>query len=1413
MHSSTATNNPAGALPEMYLGIDVGSISVKTVVLSQKREVLEEHYVRLHGQPLQTTARVLTDVFSRFPRASFRAAAVTGMGGRLISTILGIPFVNEIIAQAEGVAFFHPEVRTIIEIGGEDSKLIKVEVDRKTGRTAVRDFAMNTICAAGTGSFLDQQASRLGVSIEKEFGELALKSAKPPRIAGRCSVFAKTDMIHLQQEATPVHDIVAGLCYALVRNYISSIAKRADFEEPIAFAGGVAANAGIVKAFEEILGAKILIPEHFATLGAIGAALRAASSGETANLRGPEAIEEYIRTHAVQVRTLAKLPSADYEFVIEPDKFDGEGKIDTWAGIDVGSISTNIVIIDRKLRVLARRYLMTAGRPLEAVTQGLYEVGQEVGDKVRVLGACTTGSGRYLTGDFIGADIVKNEITAHAVGAIAVDPEVDTIFEIGGQDSKYIFLENGAVVDFTMNKVCAAGTGSFLEEQAEKLGVNIKGEFSEIALSAEMPAALGERCTVFMETSIKHLQQEGVPKDSLISGLCYSIVHNYLGKVVEDRRVGSRIFFQGGTAYNRGMKAAFELVTGKKITVPPHHDVLGAIGCAIIAMRHLPNGPSKFRGFDLTKVKYTVDTFECDKCPNHCEVKRVAIEGEAPLHYGSRCGRFDEEKRSQLGKGIPRLFREREKFLRTAYEKEKPIKPNGKKVGIPQIGLYFELFPLFAAFFTELGFEVVTSDNTNREIINEGLDTVLAEHCFPIKVAYGHLLNVLKKKVDYVFLPCVVNLPPTCDGMERSYACPYVQALPYLLKSAIDVSKYGAKTLEPVFHFEWGEERKRKDFLQIAKELGASAPKARAALAVAEKAQANFYRQMEERGKEVLANLPQDSKALVIVSRPYNGCDPALNLNIPEKLRDMGILAIPLDFLPLSEEKTLSHDFPHMYWKYGQKILAGARAIARDPRLYPLYLSNFGCGPDSFIQKFFAKELLGKPCLTIEIDEHAADVGAITRLEAFLDSLQNVRKTKARKVRSLKHHFDLNRDGRTLYIPYMDDPGIALAAALRSRGVHAEALPLSDDKTLELGKRYTTGKECYPCIITTGDILKKVYSPGFDPERAAFFMPDARGPCRFGQYNRFHRLLLDELGFENVAMVALDQTADYNKDLENLGAGFRRLAWKGIIVTDMLKKMLLERRPYETSPGDVEKTYWRLIHELESLLEKGKVREVERFPSYAISEFEKIELDRSKKKPKIGIVGEIFVRSNEFTNNFIARKVEQFGGQATLPAFEEWMNYIDYERMIDLRIKRDWKGLIVEAITQWVARRDKSVVQKPFVKFSAVENFCTEPKTEHVVELAQKYIHEAIRGEAILSMGKCVEYAHSGYSGIINLTPFQCLPGTIVNALLERFKRDYLGLPVLKMAYDGTQQASEETRIEAFLHQCHSYAEEHNLLK
>jgi len=1267
----------------VYLGIDIGSVSLNLVLLDEDLHVVKEHYVRARGKPLETALAALEDLFAEVPPSEIDGVAFAGAGTAVLGKLYGIKPVNEVVAQAKATAALHPEVRTIIEIGGEDSKLILLEEDPASGRLRIRDFAMNALCAAGTGSFLDQQASRLGVSIEDEWGEMAMRSVHVPRIAGRCSVFAKSDMIHLQQEGTPDYDIVAGLCFAMARNFKAVIGKGKEFRPRIAFQGGVAANAGMVRAFSETLElgeGELLIPAHYASMGAIGAVLASRERGELGRIASVEPLREYLASrHWGGGELHPALQDDGYPLTIEPDAFPaGDDPVDVFLGVDVGSISTNVVATDGDGRVLAREYLMTAGRPLAAVTDGLYKVGvalEERGGKgrVRVRGCATTGSGRYLTGDFIGADIVKNEITAHATGAAFIRPDVDTIFEIGGQDSKFISLDGGAVV-----------------------------------------------------------QQRGVAVDDLCAGLCYSIVQNYLNRVVENRRIADVIFFQGGTAYNRGVKAAFEKVTGKPINVPPHHDVVGAIGMALIARDWYTEAGKEttFRGFDLRDVAYEFDTFECTDCANRCEIHVVKITGEPgpegaaadrTLYYGSRCGKYDESQRESLGKHLPRLFVERQRIMEEAYAKKAPEEPNGKTVGLPQMTHFWETMPIWRALFTEMGFEVVLSSRTVRSVVNRGVEEVAAETCFPIKVAHGHVRDLVEKGVDYIFLPAIVDMPKASGDIANSYVCPYVQSVPFMVRAAMPDVDWDAKMVSPVIHFSRGVKALRKDLEAMAARLGVGRRRARRAIEAALAAQARFAKALQARGREVLASLDPEDLALVIVSRPYNGCDPGLNMNIPEKLRDLGRLAIPMDMLPLQDED-ISAEHPHMYWKYGQKILAGVRIIARDRRLYPVYITNFGCGPDSFIMKYIATELAGKPCLILEVDEHSADVGAITRCEAFLDSLKGVRQREARGVRKARlAKLDYSRKAygkRTIYIPYMDDHGYAMAAAMRAGGVEARQMPMSDEDTIAWGRKYTSGKECYPCIITTGDFLRQIHSPGFDPDRSAFFMPTAFGPCRFGQYNKFQRMVLDDLGLEDVPLVLLDQDKDFQGDVKNLGTDFRKLAWSGIVFVDTLQKMLRETRPYEANRGECNQLYEKYLRKCEQVVEShGDLAALAR---EARSTFEGIAADRSQRRPRIGIVGEVFVRSNQFTNNFMVRKIEALGGEAVVPPFEEWVNYIGWSRKTDAKIAGNWKRLLVEKITDFIQNREKHKILDEFD--GAVRHFFDEPPSDDVIELALPYV-------------------------------------------------------------------------------------------
>jgi predicted CoA-substrate-specific enzyme activase len=1395
-------------MDKLYVGLDVGSISANTVVVDEDKHVIEEHYTRTHGQPLRTVQRVLNELVARIPPEKIAGMYSTGVGGKLLSELLGGEFVNEIIAQARSIEHFHPEVRTIIDIGGEDSKLILIEKEK--GRLKIGDFAMNTLCAAGTGSFLDQQASRLGLTIEG-FGELALRSENPPRIAGRCSVFAKSDMIHLQQIATPDYDIVAGLCYALARNFKSNIGKGRPFTVPISFQGGVAANVGMRRAFMDILEVNekdLIIPEHFASMGALGAIWVSLDKGIERPFEGMKNLDTHLDQHLEERKAHEPLVlserHANRDYPVRKDLPSSE-RVEAYLGIDVGSISTNLVVIDGEGTVLAKRYLMTAGRPIEAVRKGLSEIDQEIGERVNIQGVATTGSGRYLTADFVGADIVRNEITAQATAAAFIDPQVDTIFEIGGQDSKYISLDDGVVVDFEMNKVCAAGTGSFLEEQAERLGISIKKQFGDLAHLAGEPVRMGERCTVFIESDLVHHQQRGASKEDLVAGLSYSIVENYLNRVVGDRRVGNRIFFQGGTAFNQGVVSAFEQVLGKPITVPPHHDVTGAIGAALLAMEERTWEASQFKGFDLSQRKYSLTSFECKGCENLCLIRKVGVEGEKPLFYGSRCEKYDVIKRTK-GSDLPDLFAEREELLFTPYPGEEDLPEDAPIIGIPRILNFHDSLPFWRAFFTELGYRVVLSDTSNKELIRKGVETVVAETCFPIKVSHGHVLDLLDRGVRRIFIPSVVGLQSPRPDIPVSTVCPYVQSFPYAVKSSIDFQNFGAEILHPVIHFGWERKALEKALIRFGKSLGRSATRAKSAFAKAEENQDRFREALLQRGREVVEGLSPDSKLMVIIGRPYNTCDSGVNLDLPKKLRDLGELAIPMDFLPLD---TMAHreGIKEMYWRYGQRILCAGYMVKENPQLHGISISNFGCGADSFISHFFRDLLRGKPYLQLEIDEHSADAGAITRCEAFLDSLKNA-KTSPDREDHRRRAVSTDRS-RKIYIPYMCDHAYATAAALRACGIDADVFPESDEETLFWGRKFTTGKECYPCICTTGDMVRITKQPDFDPDRAAFFMPSGSGPCRFGQYHRFHRLVLDELGFQNVPIYSPDQDETLYADFGIMGGKFLRLGWQGIVAVDLLTKKLHETRPYEKDCGETNQVYDECLSLICKTIEDED--DLEEAMLEARTRFDGIDVSGNGLRPLIGIVGEIYVRSNRFSNESVVDKVEQFGGEVWLAPISEWIHYVNAmgrRRSLD---RKHFSNLLKIGLTEYYQRKDEHRLERIF-KDSLRHG--EEPSIRKVLHLARPYVHDSFEGEAVLSIGKTIDFCKKGASGVINVMPFTCMPGTVVSALLKRYREENNNLPVLNMAYDGQEQTNTLTRIEAFMHQARQYDDQqHNRRK
>jgi predicted CoA-substrate-specific enzyme activase len=803
-------------------------------------------------------------------------------------------------------------------------------------------------------------------------------------------------MIHAQQRGYTPAEVLKGLCEAVARNFKSSIVKSKKIKKPTVFLGGVAINAGVADAMREVFKLnedELFVPEYYAWMPAIGTALAEREASRKSGLPDFDILRNASGKHSKNYSVSTPLSMANV--VLLRDKVrnkisDKRSKISrAYMGIDVGSVSTNVAVIDSDGNMLKEIYTKTDGRPIEIVDRCLREIDLELGSQIKIKGVGTTGSGRELIGELIGSDTINDEITAHKTGAeflagTMLDRQPDTIFEIGGQDSKFISIENGVVVDFSMNEACAAGTGSFLEERAEELNISIKEEFARLALSSKNPVRLGERCTVFMQQDVASYQQNGVNKADITAGLAYSVVYNYLNRVVGRRKIGKNIFFQGGTAYNDAIASAFAMVLKAQIIVPPYNGVVGAVGAALLAREKTrqTNQPSKFRGFSLKDVEYTLNEFTCKACSNYCHMQEFTVEDEK-TYWGDQCS--DKFRRRQLGEKKPiidNLLAFRTELYFNTYN---PDVEGKATIGLPR-GMYlYEHFPFWNVFFHSLGYRIVLSEETNGKIIREGSENSVAEPCLPIQAYHGHVQQLLEKEVDWIFIPNMINAE-TPFMNKNSYYCPWGQTIPFVIKGSSSFTYIQDKIINPPLRFRDGKRSIAMSLYKALRIFKESKKSIKHALEAAYSKLYEIQNSLLDAGKIALDELEKKGEiGIVLVGRTYNIYDRGMTLDIGNKLRDYyGVNVIPMDFLP-TDTIDISDIHENMYWNYGRKIIAAAKFIEKHPNLHLIYLTNFKCGPDSFI-KHYITQASGKPFLSLQFDGHSNDAGYMTRCEAYLDS-------------------------------------------------------------------------------------------------------------------------------------------------------------------------------------------------------------------------------------------------------------------------------------------------------------------------------------------------------------------------------------------------------------------------------------------
>lgn len=1443
------------------VGICIGASTVTMACIKENKKVLEidkTSSISHEGNPRE----ILLDLLNQDNVKNADRIVVTGRKLRHLvnATALSEPeAVEEAYKYMSKASPSHPAV--IVSAGGETFMVYKLD---EKGR--IIEVKSGNKCASGTGEFFLQQIKRMDLPIEKAI-EIA-DSDHPYKVAGRCSVFCKSDCTHALNKGAAKANVVAGLC-KMMADKITELLK-GDAESKVMLVGGSSANK-IMVGYLKDAGLDVTIPDHSHCFEALGAALWALEN-ETVSINMNEIFKE--SGHDFPHHKPLSEAKSKVRFMQSVRGIASKDDV-CILGLDVGSTTTKAILMRKEDQaILAGVYLRTNGDPVAASRKCYEGINSQLGVPVSIIGLGITGSGRQISGLHALSPAVINEIIAHARAAAFFDPKVDTLFEIGGQDAKYTYLTNGVASDYAMNEACSAGTGSFLEESAlEALNLNVE-DIGEIAVKGERPPNFNDQCAAFIGSDIKTAIQNGISKADIAAGLVYSICLNYLNRVKGNRAVGQKVFMQGGVCYNKAVPAAMANLTGREIIVPPEPGLMGAFGVALETMSMLDNGQIEPEKYDLSELAHRMVTYEnpfiCqggkEKCDRKCQISRITI-GNKTYPFGGACNKyynlFANKKEADIEALDLVVLRERllleyvglstdnnhlgddtsapyvhkkEYSEGTELGRNQEELSHGKASPIKKVGISFSLMvntllPLYAVFFKALGYDVVYPTKYDAE----GLSRKGAAFCWPVEQAHGILQELLSAKPDIIFLPHVKAFPVP-GGQDVSVCCPFVQSEPYLLKSAFpELEKISV--LSPVLDMTMGYQTAQKAFVDMAKTLGHTASEATAAFNKSLKAQNNFHEALLQEGKKVLKEIENSpDTAIILFGRPYNAFSGLGNMGIPKKLASRGYKVIPQDFLPVFDED--SHD--KMYWASGQWILKAAHFVARHEKLFGVYITNFSCGPDSFLLTYFRNIMGSKPSLTLELDSHTADAGVDTRIEAFLDVVRRYRDMadsgKDNRVSSNQEPFKtaevvkiankvyvITADGEKypidhpkvkILVPSMGEIGAKmLAATLSYVGANTVALPTPGEKELNFGRGYTSCKECLPLLLTFGSLVRYIEEKWNGEDILVNFMPEASGPCRFGQYNVMMRELVGQKGLKNVAMLSLTAENSY----AGFGVKFALRAWQSIVISDVLDDIYSAIMALAKDPKSAKEVFDEVS---ENLLEGIGTKTWPELRRRIVAASKRLGAIPRKAElediPSIALTGEIYVRRDEFSRRYLVERLSKKGFWVRIAPVAEWIHYCDYIVQNKLVAKSKFFDQVRNRLTCMVKNpyefEIKSILsQSGFYKMS-------DGNVEDLVEAASKVISPRLTGETVLTVGAALSELVEEVDGVISLGPFGCMPARISEALVtqnlkdtklkvskekelvKRVMAEHPALPFLTIETDGNAFPQLiESRLEAFL--------------
>lgn len=1375
-------------------GVCIGATTLSIVQAGRSSNGGGETETRLlvnephHGDP----RAVIIELFTKISMQGARIAVT----GRKLRQAVNLTTISE--PEAVAAALYHLKGRgsgidTIISAGGEN---VLVYILGKDGKICA--VKSGNKCASGTGEFYVQQLRRIGMSPED--ATPVARKASPYRVSSRCSVFCKSDCTHAANAGVSGGRIVAGLC-EMIAGKIMEVVTQTPGRERVMMIGGMAQNPVLIDYLKNKV-KELIVPDEARYFEALGAALWAMEN-ETIPLPEKNSIIKDAKHNFSCLK-----PLDDFHDLVEFKTMErgvtAAGDL-CLLGLDVGSTTTKAVLVRMADdRILHSIYLRTNGNPIAAARACFTSLCNQLGDladRIDVIGLGVTGSGRQIAGLYAMTHGVINEIIAHAAGAVFFDPEVETIFELGGQDAKYTYLHQGVPSDYAMNDACSAGTGSFLEEAArETMGVAME-EIGSLALRGKKPPNFNDQCAAFISSDIKNAFQDGLTKEDILAGLVYSICMNYNNRVKGNRMVGEKVFMQGGVCYNRAVPLAMAALTGKRIVVPPEPGLVGALGVALEIKRRLQTGRLTAQAYSLKTLKDRSfehrRSFHChggkESCDRNCEITRVRVEGKTHP-FGGACNRwYNLRSRFKVDERKLDFVRKYEKHIFSDQGIISLEKPAGKKrrltVGINKSFHVNALYPFYNYFFRRLGFQVLLPDTLDAE----GVASKGASFCYPAELAHGFFRNLLNKKPDYLFLPQLKGMNRDCSGSVGT-VCPLSQGEPYYLTAANKENETMAglqnrkRVLKPVLDFALGHKEMGQTMAYVVKEMGVRQRDAHLAYEEAitylEKAEATLRKDTREALQELEEN--PERQAIVIVGRSYNAFVSEANMGIPQKIASRGIMVLPYAFLPLEGEEVTSE----MYWEAGRTILKSSQFIARHPQLFPCYITNFSCGPDSFLVEYFRHAMGSKPLLVLELDSHVADAGLETRIEAFLDIINNYRETGLRKLSlpptsgkiRLPARFDHVRQlfvdscGResdwhdpriNVLIPSMGKLGNkAIAAVFRSAGIRATSLPPANEETLRLGRAHTSGKECLPLLVILGSLFSHLQNGHSKDDLLLYFMPSAAGPCRFGQYSFFIRHIIEKLQISDVALFSMQAENGYQ---ELGGRDFSSKLWSATVLSDIfqdIKSLLLANAADKIAAIGIFERSWDLIlSSLETSPDYENIKAVLEVIAKSLSAIEGI-IPWSQ-VPTILLTGEIFVRHDDLSRQFMVEKLAEQGWSVKTAGVMEWIYYTDYCLVNNLAGKKQAWHQRPELYLKILWMKSYERAYKKIMARSGLTTRRSERVGDFIKDAAD-LINPQLTGEAVLTVGGAISEIPRHYSGVIALGPFGCMPNRLAEAILSR---------------------------------------------